>query len=167
MAGARRFRCCRASRLSVATLGLLACTDPPVPPNVYVPGPGYQQSLRVWAEVDTGRPARAGAPIVLHASKRAGPWMMVPSAQANLEDCWWRRPPPEEEPEVASGVTWRVLPNDSVRFNLPKPPTWERRVRFGLPGRYRMWAVAPGCNAPLESDTITIDVAAGTASHSP
>ena len=50
--------------------------------------------------------------------------MMVPSAQANLEDCWWRRPPPEEQAEVASGVTWRVLPNDSVRFNLPKPPTW-------------------------------------------
>ena len=144
--------------LSVATLGLVACGDPPVPANVYVPGPGYQQSLRIWAEVEAGKTVRVGAPVVLHASKRAGPWQLVPKAQANLNDCWWRRPPPEEEAEVASGVTWQVRPRDSVRFNLPKPPDWERRVHFGLPGQYRMWAVAPGCKVPVQSDTIAIDV---------
>ncbi len=84
--------------------------------------------------------------------------MRAPSAGVNLEDCWWRSPPPVNVEEVASGVTWQVEPRDSVRFNLPKPPDWERQVHFGLPGRYRMWAVAPGCETPVVSDTITIEV---------
>lgn len=130
-----------------------------MPANIYVPGHGYQQSLRVWAESDTVQVARVGVPVVLHASKHAGPWMLAPSAGANLEDCWWRVPPPVDVTELASGVTWQVEPRDSVKFNLPKPPNWERRVHFGLPGRYRMWAEAPGCGTPVVSDTLTIEVA--------
>jgi hypothetical protein len=57
-----------------------------VPENIYVPGPGYRQSLSVWAEADTVRLARVGAPVLLHASKHAGPWVQAPSATANLEE---------------------------------------------------------------------------------
>jgi hypothetical protein len=54
--------------------------------------------------------------VLLHASKHAGPWVQVPSATANLDDCWWRTSPPEDVAEMASGVTWQVEPRDSVRF---------------------------------------------------
>lgn len=156
----RAARSAAASLLSTATLQLVACTEP-IPANVYVPGPGYRQSLSVSAELDSNRFARAGAPVVLHASWEAGPWQLVSRDSADLSDCWWRVAPPRSEAEAASSVTWRVAPSDSVSFNLPQPPAWERRVHFPRPGRYRLWAVAPGCTRPMQSDTLIIDVVEG------
>jgi hypothetical protein len=141
----------------VALFGFWACTEP-VPATVYVPAPDYRQSLWVTADPDSSSLVRAGSWLVLHARRVAGPWQAVPRGSANLADCWWRRPPPVEEKEVAASVTWHALPFDSVQFNLPRPPAWERLVRFTHPGRYRLWATSHGCGAPLLSDTVAIEV---------
>jgi hypothetical protein len=138
-------------------LTALACTEP-IPREVYVPAPDYQQSLAVQAVPGAEAPQRSGTPITLHAQRRTGPWRLVARDSAVLTDCWWRRPPPADEPEVAANVTWRVAPADSVRFNLPRPPNWEREVRFGRPGQYRLWAVSAGCHTPIVSDTILLEI---------
>ena len=138
-------------------LTALACSDA-IPREVYVPAPDYQQSLAVQAIPGPEAPRRSGTPITLHAQRATGPWQLVPRDSAALSDCWWRRPPPGDEPEVAAEVTWQVAPADSVRFNLPQPPNWEREVRFGRPGRYRLWAVSTGCRTPIVSDTILLEI---------
>lgn len=141
----------------LVSLGLLACADP-VPDTVFVPGPGYQQSLRISADLDSANPLQAGRWVTLHARREAGPWQAVPKTAADLTDCWWGAPPPISEPEVAASVTWLAAPVDSVRFNLPEPPAFERRVRFPSPGRYLLWARSHGCRVPLFSDTIVVEV---------
>lgn len=146
---------CRAVPLSLLTI--LACTDP-VPATVYVPARDYQQSLSIGFDGDSSGGIRAGQWVVLHARRATGPWNAVPRAQANLTDCWWRRPPPPVESEVANNVTWHVLPSDSALFNLPSGPEAERRLRLVRSGHYLLWAASHGCSQPVISDTVVLEV---------
>ena len=143
--------------LTVACVTLWACGDS-VPETVFVPGPGYQQSLRISASLDSASSVRVDAWLDLHARRESGQWQAVPKAKAKLADCWWGGPPPVSEREVAASVRWIVAPSDSVRFNLPQPPGMERRVRFARPGRYLLWAQSNGCRVLLVSDTIAVHV---------
>ena len=138
-------------------LGLWGCSAPE-PVNVYVPAPDYRQSLTITADLDPSGSLRAGSWLVLHARRSTGPWQVVQRSEADLTDCWWRRPPPPEEDEVADNVAWKVLPADSILFNLPTPPVAERRLRLAHPGRYQLWAISHGCHTPIVSDTIIIEV---------
>lgn len=92
------------------------------------------------------------------AERRTGPWRAISRDSANLDECWWRGPPPEREPEVAANVRWHVQPSDSVTFNLPMPPDFDRTVRFARPGVYLLWAESHGCPTKLFSDTLTVRV---------
>lgn len=141
----------------VLFVALAACRET-VPDHVYAPSPEYQQSLRIQIVGDSGKTLRAGNALTLHAERRTGPWRLVARDSAILTNCWWVRPPPAEEREVASSVTWRVDPADSVRFNLPQPPLLVRQVRFSRPGVYRLWAVSPGCPTRLFSDTLEFTI---------
>jgi hypothetical protein len=141
----------------VVFIALAACRET-APEHVYVPSPEYRQSLRIQIVGDSAQSLRAGAPLTLHAERRTGPWRLVARDSAMLTNCWWVRPPLAEEREVASSVTWRVDPADSVRFNLPQPPVMMREVRFARPGVYRLWAVSPGCPTRLFSDTLEFTI---------
>ena len=111
----------------IITLAALVACREAVPAYVYVPSPVYHQYLHIAIMSDAGEPLRAGATLRLHADRHRGPWRRVARDSADLTDCWWRRPPPIDEPEVASGVDWHVDPQDSVRFNIPQPPTGSAR----------------------------------------
>lgn len=92
------------------------------------------------------------------AERRTGLWRAISRDSANLDECWWGGPPPEREPEVAANVRWHVQPSDSVTFNLPMPPDFDRTVRFARPGVYLLWAESHGCPTKLFSDTLTVRV---------
>ncbi len=133
-----------------------ACTEP-VPATVYVPAADYAQSAHARATPAAGK-AGAGAWVPLQATVTSGPWRAIPRDSANLQDCWWRRPPPLVDTAAAARVRWLVEPAESVVFNQPRPPSWERTVRFPRPGTYRLWATAPGCGGPVTSDTVVLVV---------
>lgn len=146
----------RGAWTAVVLLLTAGCTEP-VPPTVYVPAADYAQSADAGhALADSS--ARAGQWVPLRATVTAGPWRPVPRDSANLEDCWWRRPPPAVDTAAAARVRWMVEPADGVVFNQPRPPSWERTVRFPQPGTYRLWATAPGCGGPVTSDTVVLVV---------
>lgn len=142
--------------IPAALLTLPACTEP-VPATVYVPAPAFAQSVQVAAQ-PAGGATRPGEWVTLAATLQAGPWRAISRDSADLTGCWWTRPPADVDTNAASRVTWRVEPAESVVFNQPRPPAWVRQVRFPRPGTYRLWALAPGCGTPVQSDTLHLQI---------
>lgn len=147
----RRLICCGAA-------ALVACKAAPVP-QVFVPDAGYTQSLTIKVQADSGHALRVGEPIRLIATRRSGPWKQVAQDSMTIRDCWWRQEPPAVEPDVGGDVAWQVVPSDSVAFDRPAAPKFESFVRFGRPGKYRLWAASGGCGRPMASDTVSFEIA--------
>jgi len=146
---------------SLAAVLLLALACSPEPAEVWVPGPGFEQTIHITSAQGDRATVRVGEPLVLHAERRSGPW--VRRARATLapdDSCWLRSPPSSPEPEVAGSLRWLVDPPGSATFNLDLRTDATREVRFSEPGVYRLATRGSGwCGEPDSADTITVEVA--------
>ncbi len=125
---------------------------------IYVPGPGFTQSITVSASVPENRNLKVGEWLELKATRMTGPWRRVKKSEDHEPGCWWTRPPPEVEEDVQSSVRWNVDPKGRAKFNIPGPLNFRKRtVRFTEPGHFRLWATSSGCE-PFDSNVIEVTV---------
>jgi hypothetical protein len=135
-----------------------ACT--PEPSEVFVPGPAFHQSIQLTTARGDSATVRVGEPLLLHARRSTGPWVLTPRRRLAPDACWMRSPPPEVEAEVADNVRWLVEPAGTASFNLGIRADHAREVRFSSAGVYRLTAQSAGWCAPrFGGDTLTIVVA--------
>jgi hypothetical protein len=125
-----------------------------------VPDEGFTTTVRIAADVPPGS-LRVGEALVLHATRRSGPWRQVEAASLPDEACRVAAPPPELELEVQSNVHWLVEPPGGAVFNLPRGPDLHlRTVSFSAPGRYLLRARSHAwCGEPVLSEALEIAVA--------
>lgn len=126
---------------------------------VYVPGPGFTESLHLT----TARRARArvtlGEPLVLHAQRRSGPWVATPSGDVEEGQCTSSTPPPELEIEVADRVTWLVSPQGHASLAPAEEGRGAMEVRFDSVGTYHLSAESPSpCGEPIRGRTLVVEV---------
>jgi len=140
--------------LPAAAVLLLAGCHPP-PPEIWVPGEGYGETLLI--ELASSE-IRVGEWLEIDAERHTGPWIRVPRAEELPQgNCWWRRPPPPVERGVGANVRWFVEPEG--KFNIPSPgDAFRRRVRFDRAGTYTIRAQSSGCPGPFDSAPRTIRV---------
>jgi len=139
--------------IAALLLILLACTPEP-PSEVFVPGPGFVQTLRITTEQgDTAR-VRVDEPLVLHGQRSSGPWVRVEYASLAPDACWLVAPPDATEPEVAGNLRWLVEPEGDAKFNLGLRGDMTRDVAFRRPGVYRLSARSGAWCDGTESETV-------------
>jgi len=140
--------------LTAAAVLLLAGCHPP-PPQIWVPGEGYSETLLI--ELASSK-VRLGEWLEIDAERHTGPWVRIPRPEKLPQgNCWWRRPPPPVERGVGANVRWFTEPEG--KFNLPSPGDgFTRRVRFDRAGTYTIRAQSAGCPGPFDSSTLTIRV---------
>lgn len=144
----------------VLSIGAAVGCSPELPSRVAVPGDGYAESIEVsTAQGDSARVA-VGAPLLLHAVRRSGPWIEVDRASLPPEACWWRSAPDAVEGEVAGNLRWFAEPAGDAEFGGFRADL-TRDVRFSAPGRYLLWAQSSGwCSEPYVGDTLLVEVSA-------
>lgn len=126
---------------------------------MFVPGVGYEHSIRAWSDQGDSATVRPGQPLVLHAERRTGPWMSVTVKPVGSDACWRRSMPPSLEPEVAGSVRWSTEPPDVAVFNTDFRPDLSREVRFAVPGVYLLIAEdRVACSEAPVADTVQIVV---------
>ena len=141
--------------LEFAALSAAGCH--PLPDEIWVPGEGYGEELRIELSSDE---VGVGEWLELDAERRTGPWVPVPRPEElPAGTCWWRRPPPPVEVGVGGNVRWFAEPGG--RFNLPNEADGlRRRVRFDRPGTYTIRAQSAGCPGSFDSAATTVRVVA-------
>ena len=103
---------------------------------MYVPAEGFASTVTVSA-----RPtARAGEWVVLHATRRSGPWNPVRREEIRPDELSMFEPLIFER-EVAGNLAWSVDPPGSATFNsdaIAGADPGARGVMFGAPGIYKL-----------------------------
>ncbi len=130
------------------------------PEYVFIPADGYQQGLTARAEIPASGVLAPGEWVTLHANRIMGPWVKVHRDEVpEGVRCTRKVAPTSPDLEIASKLRWQVTPTGGVKFNMPEAPEYERRIQFGAPGEYRLWAVSDGpCGGEFASDTIVVTV---------
>jgi hypothetical protein len=143
---------------TIAALHLLAaCTAEPS--EVFIPGPAFQQSIRLSTAQGERGTVAAGEPLVLLAERRTGPWVAAARSSLAAGACWLAAAPPQIEPEVADNVRWFVEPEGSASFNVEYRSDRTRQVRFSRAGSYRLTAQsAASCAPPFSGNTLRVEV---------
>jgi hypothetical protein len=143
----------------IAALIVVACSYEPS--EVFVPGPGFSQSIRLSTAQGERGIVEVGQPIVLHAQRRSGPWVVAERASLPPDACWLVSAPPELETEVAGSLRWFVEPPGAATFNLELRLDQTRDVRFSAPGTYHLSARSSAwCTEPYGGNTLTVEVVA-------
>lgn len=122
---------------------------------MYVPAEGFTSVVTASAPAT----ARVGEWVVLHATRRNGPWNPVRQDEVRPQEISLFEPRIVEL-EVASNLTWSVDPRAYVRFNTGDVAGVDldaRCVMFHAPGVYtlRGYSAFP---LPVVSNTVTIRV---------
>jgi hypothetical protein len=148
------------ARVLMLSLGATVACSPELPARVVVPGDGYAESIEVsTGQGDSARVA-VGAPLLLHAVRRSGPWVEVDRTSLPPDGCWWRSAPDAVEGEAAGSLRWFAEPAGDAEFGGFRTD-FARDVRFSAPGRYLLWAESGGwCSEPYSGDTLVVDVSA-------
>ncbi len=129
--------------------------------TVYVPGTGFREEL--YLTTGRGPRARLGVdePLVLHASRRSGPWVVADETTLPTDACRVASLPPQLELEVAADVRWIVEPAGRADWNVEAREDGAREIRFDAPGTYRLTAESTSwCGDPFLGDTLIVDVVA-------
>ena len=147
-------------RLALASVVLAAWSCSEKPSVAYVPGPSFSQSVQITtAQGDQPRIA-VGEALVLHASRRSGPWVAVAAQSLTAGACSVPSPPPATESEVAGNVRW-MTDTTAAHFNVDYRDDLTRTVRFTRPGTFTLVARSHSlCGPQYESNVISVDVTA-------
>lgn len=125
---------------------------------VYVPGPGFVESLYLSAARRMPARVEVGEPLVLHAQTRSGPWVASTAREVEEGQCATPTPPPEMEVEAADRVTWLVTPHGHASL-APADDRGAMEVRFDSAGTYHLSAESPSpCGDPVRGRTLVIEV---------
>jgi len=135
MGKARTGRICTGLASVVAVL--LGC-DGPRPAEVYVPGARFTTTVVARTAGGDSATVRVGEPLVLHAVRRSGPWVIAAPDTLAPDAPWMIEPPPNPEIEVADNLHWIVEPPGAATFNLGVRPDHTREVIFEEPGTYTL-----------------------------
>jgi hypothetical protein len=137
----------------------LAVACSPEPSEVFVPGPSFQQSIRLSTAQGENATVRVAQPLVLHAQRSSGPWIKVKRDSLAPDSCWLTSPPADLDAEVAGNLRWVVDPPEGATFNTDLRLDQTREVRFSEPGRYRLSAHSSvWCTEPYAGNTLSVEV---------
>jgi len=144
--------------IAVLLLVLLpACSREPA--TVYVPGDGYRESIDVTTEQGPVATLDVDEELVLHVSRRSGPWVEVEQSSLDDDDCRLVNAPESPESEVADNVTWAADPADGATFNQGLREDHTRTVRFDQEGVYTLTATSSSwCFEPIGGVPVTVKV---------
>jgi hypothetical protein len=135
---------------------LAACSGPPPPQKVFVPGPHVNTTISI--SVSATRVA-VNEPVFLFATRRTEGYIEVPYGDLPEGVRWWRKMPPAYEKEVAANLRWIAKQEGSARFNTDFRKDLTREVRFTEPGTYELYALSSTFSPePVTSETLTIEV---------
>jgi membrane-bound lytic murein transglycosylase MltF len=150
----------RLNEYSLVALSLtLLCGCSGEPAEVYVPGDEYQESIEVMTEQGPDAGVDIDEPVVLHVTRRSGPWVAVDPATLEKNDCRLVRPPEATELEVADNVRWNAVPTEGATFNSGLTDDHTRTVRFDRPGLFTLTATSSSwCFEPFEGQPVTVEV---------
>ena len=136
---------------------LIGCSGEPQ--RVYVPGDGYRESIEVTTEQGPAATVDVDEPLVLHATRRTGPWVAVERSGLAKDACRLEQPPEPTETEVADNVRWIADPAEGATFNLGLRDDHTRTVRFDRPGTYTLTASSSSwCFEPFAGEPVTVEV---------
>ena len=138
-------------------LMLLACSSEPA--RVFVPGAPFKHVIEVRTAEGAAANIRVGEWLMLHGRRSTGPWIEVDRKGLGPDGCWVAPPPPAEEAQVADDLTWTTQPEGKAEFDSGLRPDHARRVRFAVPGRYRLRASSSTwCSPRVASNELTVVV---------
>ena len=124
---------------------------------MYIRGRGFKVSVEIFAP----EYVQSGEWVPLRASRRSGPWVVVPRWRALFSFHRARRKPPCFEPEIGLNVHWQTDPPLAAQFNVGPVPVVKdplaRAVRFSQKGIYRLWGTV-ATPARATSNVLTIEV---------
>ena len=124
-----------------------------------VPGPAFSESINLATEQGLRATVVAGESLILHASRRSGPWVAVGLETLPEGACWLARVPRDPEFEVADNIRWVVDPSESAKFNLGVRSNRTREVRFSELGLYSITGVSSSwCGEDFGGDTLVVEV---------
>jgi hypothetical protein len=146
-----------ATRVFALMAVLAGCTQPP--DRVFVPGSPFTHSVEVQTAQGATAAVKVGEWLPLHGRRRTGPWTEVDRKSLGKDGCWVGAPPPDEEPEVATDLTWSTDPLKAGEFDNGLRQDHIRAVRFSAPGRYVLKATsATWCSPKVDSNTLVVVV---------
>jgi membrane-bound lytic murein transglycosylase MltF len=141
----------------VSSMFLVGCSREPK--TVWVPGDGYRESIEVTTEQGEIATLDVDEELVLHVSRRTGPWVEVDRSSLEDDACRLVRPPEPVEHEVADNVKWTADPADGATFNIGLRDDHTRTVRFDREDVYTLTATsASWCFEPFEGPPVTVKV---------
>jgi ABC-type amino acid transport substrate-binding protein len=129
------------------------------PEIVYIPGEGYEESIHVATDQGPVAVVEVDEPLMLHVTRRSGPWVEVKSATLDDDACRLVNPPDPHELEVADNVTWIADPAEGVAFGNDLSEDHTRTVTFDREGQFRLTATsASWCFASFAGPPVTVQV---------
>ncbi|TBW58859.1 hypothetical protein EZI54_03020 [Marinobacter halodurans] len=122
--------------------------------KMYVPGPDFQQSLKITIAEDQ---VSVGNEILLTAERQSSGFVEVQEAETKGA-CSFTSKPPELETNVALNIQWIVEPsNASYEFSFSK--AGDRTIAFARPGVYTIQARSSlWCPPGILSNKIVVEV---------
>lgn len=138
---------------------ICGCSPDAEPEHVFVPGPSFNQVVRISTSQGDEPRVAVGQALVLHAVRKSGLWISAQRKALAADACWVAQPPGEEA-EVSDNLRWIAEPEEAATFNVTYRQDHTREVRFSAPGTYRLRATSSlWCSPPQESNAIRVSVA--------